>query len=152
MIEHIHNSNLIENIDNSDEDAQSLEAWAYLISRQALSHHVIQRVQKIITLNQTDLQPDQRGYYRDQSQTNVHVGNHAVPKWPLVHPLMHNWLLDYPKLTPKESHIRFEHAHPFVDGNGRTGRMLMWWIEKQKGIEPTLIDFAKRDEYYKWFI
>lgn len=38
-----------------------------------------------------------------------------------------------------------------VDGNGRTGRMLMWWQEIQQGKEPTLITFNNRREYYDWF-
>lgn len=158
MLQHIANSNLIEGINNPDENAQSIEAWAYLIRQKKLSHDVICKVQKMITLHQTDLRPDQRGYYRDLSKVTPFIrvtrdGSivRVCPHYSLVRPVMDNWLLDYPKLTPKESHIRFEHIHPFVDGNGRTGRMLMWWIERQMGQEPTLIRFEDRQDYYKWF-
>lgn len=154
MIEHIHNSNLIENIDDPKEDAQSILAWEYLVGEKELSHGVICKVQKIITLHQTDLQPNQRGYYRSQSKVDVRVGRKVAPKWQAVDALMENYVLDmqdWEHKDPKAMHIQFEHAHPFRDGNGRTGRMLMWWHEFKLGQTPTLISIDERQEYYKWF-
>ena len=57
------------------------------------------------------------------------------------------------ELEPKDMHVRFEKIHPFVDGNGRTGRMLMWLHEYWLGREPTLIrsNEADRHYYYQWF-
>jgi hypothetical protein len=75
----------------------------------------------------------------------------VMPPWTLVKGLMDNWLLDYRDLGPKNAHIRFERIHPFVDGNGRTGRMLMWWHERMLGLEPTLIKAEEKEKYYEWF-
>ena len=72
----------------------------------------------------------------------------------ILHYLMDNWFQDmiqYRKKDPKEMHIRFEKIHPFADGNGRTGRMLMWWHEIKLEREPTLILNAEKEKYYKWF-
>lgn len=151
MLLHIHNSNLIENIDDPEEDAQSLEAWAYLTTRKKLTHDVILKVQKLITKNQEDLRPQEKGYYRDVAKVNVYVADRIAPAWWLVNGLMDNWLLDFQKMTPKQAHIRFEKIHPFADGNGRTGRMLMWWQERKLGLEPTLIDVKDRSGYFSWF-
>lgn len=151
MIQHIRESNLIENIDDPNEDAQSLKAWEYLIKRKALTHEVVRQVQRMITRNQTDLAPHEKGYYRDVAKVNVYVGEHIAPSWWLVDGLMANWLFDYKNMTPKEAHAQFEYIHPFVDGNGRTGRMLMWWHEHSLGHEPTLLEFKDRDSYYGWF-
>lgn len=150
MEQHIHHSNLIENIDDPKEDKQSLIAWQYLLQQKELNHDVICRVQKIITLKQ-NLLPHQRGYYRNVSKVNVTVGKSTTPHFFIVPHLMNNWLLDLSKYPPLENHIRFEHIHPFVDGNGRTGRMLCWWQDIQKGSEPRFFDFAKREAYYKLF-
>jgi Fic family protein len=154
MEEHIRHSNLIEGIDDPAEDKQSMVAWEYLIKEPTIAHSTVCRVQKIITLHQK-LLPNQRGYYRGMAgnDVNVRVGNHDAPAPAMVLDLMSNWILDCPKLTPKEAHIRFEKIHPFVDGNGRTGRMLMWWHELKLGLKPSLIksNEADRHYYYEWF-
>lgn len=147
---YIHESNLIEGISDPAEIDQSLIAWRYLEDwNTSLNHGVICKIQKIITLNQTDLRPDQRGYYRSLSQTNVHVGNHVPPNWQLVNGMMDNWLLDYEELGPWMSHVRFERIHPFVDGNGRTGRMLYYWqLTKLGELDDSKIILAKKREKY----
>lgn len=81
----------------------------------------------------------------------VRVGNYVPPAPGLIAGLMDNWLLDHWAHDAKTMHIRFERIHPFFDGNGRTGRMLMWWQEIKFGHVPTLILASERQEYYKWF-
>jgi Fic family protein len=58
------------------------------------------------------------------------------------------WLDLMPQRTPWVNHVGFETIHPFADGNGRTGRMLMWWQEVQAGQTPTLFKAADRQRYY----
>lgn len=149
-------SNEIEGIYSDEENAQSLLAWAYLEQLDSLSHADIMRVQKIITLHQEDLQPNQRGYYRGMAgnQTNVSVGGRLAPDHSLVEDLMRNWLLDVPQMTPLIGHIRFELIHPFVDGNGRTGRMLYWYVCKRRGVKPYYYNAdseKNRQHYYRLF-
>lgn len=145
----IKESNAIEGITDPAEVKQSLVAWEHLLEHQwPLDHKIIHQVQKIVTLNQP-LRPDQRGYYRDLSGTNVTVGEHVPPDYGFVPGFMSNWLLDYGDMTPWEAHKRFEHIHPFVDGNGRTGRMLMWWDELKRGRDFTVITAKNRQHYYK---
>jgi Fic family protein len=142
-------SNAIEDIFDPAEIEQSLLAWHDLISRETLSHGAICHTQKVITLHQDDLMPHQRGYYRSMSKVNIIVGNYHPPMAYMVDGRMDNWLLDYEALGPWEAHVRFEKIHPFVDGNGRTGRMLMWWQEVKLGQEPTVIMAADRQAYYR---
>jgi len=53
----------------------------------------------------------------------------------------------------KEWHVAFEHTHPFCDGNGRTGRILMN-LQRCLINLPLLIIHAGTSEqinYYHWF-
>lgn len=45
-------------------------------------------------------------------------------------------------------HIEFEHVHPFTDGNGRTGRLLLVYEMLLYGLLPVDIRYEARDRYY----
>ena len=46
-------------------------------------------------------------------------------------------------------HVRFEHIHPFQDGNGRVGRLILFWQCLQNGIVPFIITEDLRLFYYR---
>ena len=84
----------------------------------------------------------------------VRVGNHLPPPAAdvsgLMFELLERWNHEAPKLSPVLSsavlHYRFEHLHPFADGNGRTGRALALWELYRQGFDSHHIFSV--DEYY----
>jgi Fic family protein len=149
MREHIRQSNLIENVKDEAEIPKSLKAWEYLCNCDKLT---IQNVLDIHTLVMTDrLNPEDVGAFR---RWNVQVGKYVAPSHMVVSEMMNQWVQDmsfYQDIDPKLKHIDFERIHPFRDGNGRIGRLLMWWHEMKIGKEPTFISYEDRFSYYDWF-
>lgn len=46
-----------------------------------------------------------------------------------------------------EFHVRYESIHPFQDGNGRTGRIILFRECLRHGISPLIIEDSNRSEY-----
>lgn len=53
----------------------------------------------------------------------------------------------HPVLLAAETHFRFESLHPFFDGNGRTGRLLLNWQLLRAGFPLTVIPVEERARY-----
>ena len=78
--------------------------------------------------------------------------------WPLIHAEMDTWLKQVNALQalspdlPEDLariHCRFEQIHPFPDGNGRAGRLLLNLVLVRLGYPPALILNRNRDRYLR---
>jgi Fic family protein len=74
-------------------------------------------------------QPNAR--LRDKKGWDVRVGGHVAPPGGKRIRDDLQLIIDRANMpclsTPFETHLAYEHLHPFTDGNGRSGRMLWLW-------------------------
>ncbi len=85
----------------------------------------------------------------------VRVGNYIAPDWRDVENLMEQFVkfVNESRVNAVElaarAHYRFEKIHPFGDGNGRIGRLIMNYILWKNGYPMIIIDFKNRKFYYR---
>ena len=147
-VDHIVQSNLIEGVEDLTEVLKSQKAWEYLLLVDTLHKQNVLDIHKLVM---NGLLQRHIGAYRPY---NVRVGDRACPDYSEVPRLMDRWLGTMKfanSILPVPMHVEFERIHPFVDGNGRVGRLLMWWHEYKIGLPPTFITYEERWKYYSWF-
>lgn len=123
------------------------------IKNELLSELDIKQTHSLILKN---IDSQNAGNYR---KTNVIISGavHKPPQFSDVAQQMENFILWYQQnhkiMHPVELaarvHIDFVGIHPFINGNGRTSRLLMNLELLKGGFPPALINVEDRLEYYK---
>lgn len=131
-------------------------AYDYVMNlkEEKLTQDVIREIQKKVVEN--TLPEHLKEFLGKLRGVNVRVGLHIAPPYysvPRKLGTLIKWFnVNYKKFNPivvaAYFHSEFETIHPFVDGNGRTGRLLINFMLKNTGFPPITIFFKYRQEYY----
>lgn len=168
IIEFLQQSNYIENEPSGQALDDAVEAWRYIISKPTLNKGRILHVHQILMQTRPNIPLKLIGHWRKPVGNltgDVRVGNDVKTTWKLVPSKMEQWIVnandtvlngqkenrEFLKELIKQQHIIFENIHPFIDGNGRIGRILMNWQMVKLGFEIMVIREEERFKYYKWF-
>ena len=117
-----------------------------------LSESIIKQIHYLVLADKRE----DRGVYR-RVPVKIMGAKHEPVQPYLIQSKMEQLLEDYRNNTdhiiPRLArfHIEFEGIHPFIDGNGRTGRMLVNLELMKAGYPPIDIKFADRISYYNAF-
>lgn len=149
-VEFLRESNNIENVWDDLSLQQAIFAWEFIKEKKKLTIENILKTHKILMLHQS-LYGYEKGYFRKEF---VSIGGRITP-WENIPQGMQTWIiganLPQGEQEIKNAHISYEHIHPFIDGNGRTGRIFMNWQRIKAKLPVLIIKEKEKQLYYQWF-
>lgn len=179
VAEQVYNSNAIENSTLSLEETEKIllqiDLDRYISEREIFEAKNLARVVSYITKKAkeqeltlpvildlhkmliSNIRDDIAGRFRNNNEY-VRVGSHIAPAPQEVTPRLEKMLVQYHASSEENMikrlarlHLSFEHTHPFVDGNGRIGRVINNFLLIREGYVPINIKFIDRQSYYEAF-
>ena len=132
------------------------DAFLYVVSlisdKVPISERIIRKIHSLVLMDR----PEDKGVYR-RIPVKIMGAHHEPPQPYLVPVQMERLVADLSRdnrhtiETAALFHLNFEGIHPFIDGNGRTGRLILNLMLMQAGYPPIDVKFADRRKYYACF-
>lgn len=133
------------------------DAFLYVLelvrNKTPISEFIIKQIHTLVLMDR----PEDRGVYR-RIPVRIMGAFHEPTDPVLVPEQMEALVKEFAankKMHPIEKaalfHLKFEGIHPFVDGNGRTGRLILNLMLMQAGFPPINVKYSDRKRYYEVF-
>lgn len=179
VAEQVYNSNAIENstltLEETEKILLQIDLDRYITEREIFEAKNLARVvsyidtrakeqeltmEVILTLHKmliSNIRDDIAGRFRVGDEY-VRVGNYIAPSPKEILERLEKMLVEYNSKSQENIikrmarlHLTFENIHPFVDGNGRIGRVINNYLLIREGFVPINIKFIDRSKYYDAF-
>lgn len=178
--EHVYNSNAIENstltLEETEKILEQVALDRYINEREIFEARNLARVVGYISgkasekdldiemmlllhkMLMANINSEVAGRFRRQGEY-VRVGTYIAPPPERVEEMITGMLYSYKAVFDNTTvikrlarlHLTFEHIHPFIDGNGRIGRVIINYLLLREGYVPVNIKFIDRQKYYEAF-
>ena len=179
VAEQVYNSNAIENstltLEETEKILLQIDLDRFITEREIFETKNLARVvsyidkkakeqeltlEMILSLHKmliSNIRDEVAGRFRKDNEF-VRVGNHIAPNPKEVTERLEKMLAEYNAASHEniikriaKLHLTFEYTHPFVDGNGRIGRVINNYLLIREGFVPINIKFIDRKKYYEAF-
>jgi Fic family protein len=179
VAEQVYNSNAIENstltLEETEKILLQIDLDRYINERELFEAKNLARVvsyiekrskeqelnkETILFLHKlllSNIRDDVAGRFRRDNEF-VRVGSHIAPAPQEIETLVANMFVEYLSKNLEniikriaKLHLTFENIHPFVDGNGRIGRVINNYLLLRENYVPINIKYIDREKYYHAF-
>ncbi len=179
IAEQVYNSNAIENstltLEETEKILLAIELDRFISEREIFETKNLARVVSYIDIRAKEqemtlevmlslhemlianIRDDIAGRFRAGDEY-VRVGSHIAPAPKEILERLEKMLAEYNASSHEniitriaKLHLVFEYTHPFIDGNGRIGRVLNNYLLIREGFVPINIKFIDRKKYYNAF-
>ena len=179
VAEQVYNSNAIENstltLEETEKILLQIDLDRFITEREIFEAKNLARVVSyidkkakeqeltldvILSLHQmllANIRDEVAGRFRKDGEY-VRVGNHIAPDPKAVLECLGKMLAEYNASSHENIikriallHLTFEYIHPFIDGNGRIGRVINNYLLIREGFVPINIKFIDKNKYYEAF-
>jgi len=179
VAEQVYNSNAIENstltLEETEKILMQIDLDRFINEREIFEAKNLARVVSYIDIKAkeqelnlptilllhemliSNIRDDVAGRFRKDDEF-VRVGSHIAPNPKEVVDRLEKMLAEYNAASNEniikriaKLHLTFEYTHPFVDGNGRIGRVINNYLLIREGFVPINIKFIDRKMYYEAF-
>jgi len=143
-------------VDDIIETSNHFVAFDYLLDtvNEPLSNELIKKIHSILKTSTSDAQKEwfAVGYWKKRANEVGDIQTTKPENVEMDMQELNNWYHSIDKIEFEnivEYHYRFENIHPFQDGNGRVGRLILFRECLKNNIIPFIIDNEHKQFYYR---